>query len=388
MDDKLNLFETVGILIGRSKLEPEQQRQHLQSLITPHIRHIEQLVAAAQLSNPMYAPEEMFVQQASNAIAVIAFLTKGFRHPPAPVQALLAEILPYSLQVLGTMPQSELVRGKTMILQQRMILCTGKATLPSGRHFLRLLIDHCTSEDILLVAQLINQYAKFRTDAEIVLESELVPFLLKCNSLAQSEARAAGADGSTVSLSHEAVEEQRVRKLAYTVLQTIVAYDATIILVSEANIVHLPFFLETMCNGALLVTDVSTQKTCLKFFKDLTSQLTTPQNGSVIGGDVALTVLAYVCQVLVPKTIQMFVGFRSKLQDAATAKLITEVSVIISTLRSHERLQQLLEQGTAETKLLTSVSILASVLSCENSSTNISKQLLAQLNQEQSWNRH
>lgn len=379
-DDKLHLFETVGILIGKTKMDGAQQRHHLQAIITPHIRHIEHLLAQ------QYEPET-FILHASNAIAVIAFLSKGFTRPPVEVQSLFAEILPYSLQVLGTMPQAEMIRNKTMILQQRMILMVGKATIPTGRHFLRLLITNCTNDDLLLVAQLMNQYAKFKEDAGLVLESELIPFIQRCDALARSESLEDDNDDDNVGsantgcLSHTAVEELRVRKLAYTVVQTIVCQQATAVLVSEGNVAHLPFLLETMCNGAVFASDPLVQRTCLKFFKDIAMQF----NGScnMISNDVKLMVLTFICQTVVPKALEMLSGLGSKLlKDATTARLIQEVAEILTILRSQVQLQHILEQVEA----WPSASLLRPLLTRDNNASTISSHLEAQLKSKTSWN--
>jgi hypothetical protein len=280
-DDMLYLFETVGLLLGRTGLDAVDQQRYLTQVMTPHVRSIEDRLASSSLD-----PEEDGLVL-SSSVAALAHLSKGFSKPPEQVKLVLVETIQITLTVLEALPGSAAVRNKAMVLFQRMILCVGSMVLPQVQRYLYLLIDHCTDEDILFVSQLMNQICiKFKVEAVPVLDGALLPFLRKCQRLLpENEVLSDVGNGhGATAPPHLPTEQLSLQKLTFVVLQHIVSYSVTPILVSPTNLGSLESILQTMSDGALYVPDPIVKKTCIKFFRDLLEEwavtATCPSDGS------------------------------------------------------------------------------------------------------------
>ncbi len=119
LDDTLNLFETIGLLLGKTGLDAAEQQRHLTQVITPHVRSIEQILEQKQA---VAQEPEVYGEILSGSIAAIAFLSKGFKPPlPYGVQIVLLETLKIASVVLETLPNNEQVRNKSFVLLQQLI---------------------------------------------------------------------------------------------------------------------------------------------------------------------------------------------------------------------------------------------------------------------------
>ncbi len=177
------LFETMGLLLGKTGLAPTDQQNSLAQVVSPHIRSMEQTLQ----SDFLQRDPESCGERLAASIAAIAYLSKGFKDPPVEVQLVLAETISITLSVLEALPENDDVRSKTFVLLQRMILCIRAKLLPTMPRFLLLLIEHCTTDDIQDVAQLLNQLCiKFGADAIPAIDPALLPFLRKCHELVPS----------------------------------------------------------------------------------------------------------------------------------------------------------------------------------------------------------
>ena len=97
------------------------------AVLTPHIRSIEQTLQSPDLTRDV----EAYGEQLSMSISAIAQLSKGWqKHPPPEVQTVLAAAVDVCRNVLLALPSSPLVRNRTAVLLQRMILCLGENILP------------------------------------------------------------------------------------------------------------------------------------------------------------------------------------------------------------------------------------------------------------------
>jgi exportin-T len=71
LDDTLNLFETIGLLLGRTAgLDAAEQERHLTQVMTPHVRSIEQILEQKQA---VAQESEAYGEILSGSIAAIAF---------------------------------------------------------------------------------------------------------------------------------------------------------------------------------------------------------------------------------------------------------------------------------------------------------------------------
>ena len=355
-DTQLYLFETMGILLGKTGVETTQQQVWLTQLMTPHVESIDQILANKNNTEVlmMLTQNRDCDEVLAGSIAAITALSKGFQKPSEGVQAVMLETVNVALRVLEALPASEQVRNKCMVFVQRMIVCVGAKILPKIPPFLYLLIIHCTAEDILFVSQIFNQLCiKFKTEAVPIIDAALIPFLQKCHTLVvvagdQQTGMAAMASlpASSPSLTapHVETEQMSIQKLSYAVLQHVVTHQATSVLLSPNNINSLENILNAMSDGAQ-VNDPVIKRTCIRFFRELFDQWTKVSPGSINSHDVveneqhellqarhALT--QFCCRVFVPRVWQsMMDNSTFDERDAMQARTVTELAHVLALIR-------------------------------------------------------
>jgi len=326
-DDKLYLFEAIGLLLGKTGMEATEQQRYLTAVMTPHVRSIEEALASPDLRRD----PENFEIVLSSSISAIAFLSKGFTKPCREVQVVLLEALHISLRVLQSLPQSEQVRSKSIILLQRMIVCLGNQTLSHMANFLELLVAHCTNHDVVFVAQLLNLLcSKFKGEAVQVIERNLLPFVGKCHSLMPTVDEVVGLGDVPP---HLLTEQLSIKKLSYAFLGHVVRYKVTPIFLSSTNIGSLEEILTTMSDGAVNVTDPIMKKTCIQFFCELMGQWAA--DGAIPKEHDALqkAVVQFVGATVIPGLIQSFLDPSFNEMDAMKARSISEVAKLLLVLR-------------------------------------------------------
>ena len=354
-EDTLNLFETIGLLLGKTGLDPIEQQRYLTQVMTPHVRSIEQVLEQQQQMSLQQAPQpgqtltpdEMFFGEIlSGSIAAIAFLSKGFKQPPNEVKMVLLETLKIASAVLEALPNNEQVRNKSFVLLQRLIQCLEHEVLPSMPRLLYLLITHCTTEDILDVAQLLNSLSiKFKADAVQAIDAALLPFLQKCHALiatldssVPSPTNGHSQEQTSITAPHQRTEQLSIQKLTYTVLQHIVAQNATALLLSPTNIASFESILQSMSEGAIHVEDPLMKKTCLIFFKDLLNQCSGGGNGATasVAPLPVIVVQGYVrflYDTLIPGVLSSFLKPTFRVQDANQWRSVSEFAALLEILQ-------------------------------------------------------
>jgi len=307
-DDTLYLFETIGLLLGKTGLTPLEQQRYLTLVMTPHVQSIKNVLSTPGLSSDV----EAYGESLSYSIAAIAYLSKGFaKQPSNEIQQVLIEATNIALEVLRALPVSDAVRNKVMVFLQRMIQSIGDKVLVPMPDFLALLIEHCTGDDILFVAQLINQTSiKFKERAAPAIDAALYPFLLKCDALAKALSASTTVNGSNNSTQsstpteippHLYTEQLSIQKLAFTVLHHIVMHNVTVVLTSPTNAGNLETTFTIVKEGATVVKDPVIQRTCLKFFRELLEQWGTAAATSSNGAKAYYSgLLTFCCQSLIP----------------------------------------------------------------------------------------
>lgn len=336
LDDKLNLFETIGLLLGKTGLEVIEQQKYLTQVMTPHVHSINRLL---EQEEALKLDPELHGESLAGSIAAVAFLSKGFKKPAYEIQMVLVEALNVSLAVLKALPNIELVRNKSYILVQRLIQCIEDMVLPCMPDILFLLITNCTTEDILDLAQLFNQLCiKFKTRAVPAMDAALLPFLQKCHSLSTISTSEAPSNGVAIA-PHLRIEQLSIQKLNYTVLQHIAMHEADSILFSPTNVSSLEHILQSMKDGAVHVEDPLMKKTCLVFFKDLLSkwvvslgkgkeQTATDPPSFVVDG-----YIRFLIDGLIPSVMLSFFKESFNCKDANQWRSVSEVACIFELLQ-------------------------------------------------------
>lgn len=340
-EDVLNLFETIGLLLGKTGLSPQEQQQYLTQVMTPHVRSIESVLADSQQA--IKEDPDTYGEKLSNSIAAIAYLSKGFKRPPIEVQAILLETSQIAMAVLEALPTNDVVRSKTLVLIQRLIQCLEEKILPVIPRMLFVLISNCTSEDILDVAQLMNQLCmKFRANAITSLDASLLPFLQRCQYLStQLLVESSHANAEDVNAPHLRTEQLSIQKLSYVVLQHVVVHRSTAMLLSPTNVSSLEAILQIMSNGAIQVEDPVMKKSCLVFFRELLDQWIPCADGryeeapTVQPSEVLVQgMVKFFCDTLLPGMLQVFLSTSShfNVDDANHFRCLSEFSGMMEIL--------------------------------------------------------
>jgi hypothetical protein len=326
--------------LGKTGLEPAVQQQYLTQVMTPHVRSIQQILEQKQA---VAQDTDHYGGILSGSIAAIAFLSKGFKDPPVEVQSVLLETVSIAYAVLEALPGNSQVRNKSFVLLQRMIQCLETKVLPSIPRFLYLLIEHCTTEDILDVAQLFNQLCiKFKSDAVSAIDQSLLSFLRKCHALIVPISKEQQNSSTDVVAPHLRIEQLSVQKLTFTVLQHIVTHGVTAVLLSPTNASSLENILQSMSEGAIHVEDPLMKKTCLTFFRELVDQWSggAASNGNSDNGNngcdrqqLVHGFLMFVCDILIPGVLQSFLVDTFNEQDANQWRSVSEMAHMLHLLQ-------------------------------------------------------
>lgn len=321
-DDSLYLFETIGILLGKTGLNEQQQQQSLTMVMAPHVQKIEKLLSTTD-PNVSLDPNN-YGDALSESVAAIAYLSKGFKAPPESVQIVLAETLNISLAVLRRLPSHELVRKNCAIVWQRMAICLKSKVLPMTPAFLQLEIEYCTSEDLVDAAQIMNQCCmKFKQHASPALDEALFPFLKKCHSLIPI-----GGNGEVPPQLKS--EQLAIKKLMFNVPYQIVSNGATNLLVSPQNSGGLKDILKIMSDGAISNEDPTTTKTCISFFRIFLQQL----DQQISEGGIERNLLSHIYDELIPGLLESISNPAFDGKDAMQARILHEFAHLLISIKS------------------------------------------------------
>jgi len=322
-DDALYLFETIGILLGKTGLNEQQQQQSLTMVMAPHVQKIEKLLSTTD-SDVSLDPIS-YGNALSESVAAIAYLSKGFQSPPESVQIVLAEIFNISLAVLRRLPSHDLVRKNGAIVWQRMALCLKSKVLPLTPEFLKLEIENCTQEDFIDAAQIMNQCCmKFKQNASPALDEALLPFLKKSHGLIPT-----GGNGET--LPQLKAEQLSIKKHIFNVLYQIVANGAADLLVSPQNSGSLKDIFQIMSEGAISTEVPTTTKTCISFFRLLLEQWDQKIN---LVNSMEGEFLCHLYEVLIPGILENISKPCFDVKDAMQARILHEFAQLLLSVKN------------------------------------------------------
>lgn len=333
-NDALYLFETTGLLLGTTGLDEDVQQRCATGVLTPHVQSIEQILQSPDLHRDVDA----YAEQLAMSISAIAQLSKGWQgHPPPGVQNVLAASADISLKVLVALSASPVIRNRTSVLLQRMILSLGEGVLPKMPEFLQALLSNCTLEDdVLDVSQLFNQLCiKFKEKAVPAIDSSLLPFLQKVLALQLSETSVVPSGNSVAPPPHVVTEQLSIRKQAFSTLQHIATHNASAVLYSENNVGSIADILRLMNDGATVVPEPVMKKTCAMFFGELTRAWS--QEGCSVPTNVKNGYFDFVYETFVPAMLRCILDSSFKVKDAMQYRVLAEFSVVLWLLKQSYR---------------------------------------------------
>ena len=328
-DDSLYLFETISLLLGKSGLDESNQQTYLTAVITPYVQQIQ-----STLNDPnLHKDTDHYGGILAYNIASLAFLSKGFTaKAPKEVQNVLLETVPIVLLILKTMTPYPPVRDKCMIYLQRMILCLNDKILGHLVGFIELLIQHCTVEDILDVAQLLNQICfKFQQNAVPCIDSSVKPFLEKCQlSILNLFVNVDEKNPPP----HLVTEKHAILKIIYAFLNQVVSTNCSVVLLSPSNISYLEDILTIMGEGATIIRDPVMQKTCIQFFKELIGQWLSRDCDKLEVMRIKNGFEQYLFKHFLPGIISCFTCKDFDETDVNQYRLVREIAIVLSELKS------------------------------------------------------
>lgn len=150
VDDRLYVFDAVGLLLGQDDLAPEQQLQLLGSLLQPLLRQVEGSLPALRAASAASAPgsgasvaSAAAAAQASASAAGLVLqsleainrLSKGFRTDVVTRQrpqlaGLFVRALEVAVAAPAAAPANKPLRARFISFVHRMVECLGPALLP------------------------------------------------------------------------------------------------------------------------------------------------------------------------------------------------------------------------------------------------------------------
>ena len=271
--DSLQLFETMGCLVGLSSVPIEQQAAFLEVLIAPHLTHIE---STLRVPPPPAEDEGESAERVALSIAAIANTCKGFTRVRVELQPLFSRVAQVALSVLRRFPTHPSARSRIVFLLHRLVVCLGGALSPYLRPMLSPLMVHCDSADVIEVVQLANQLCLAFQDRMLpALDPNLVPFLRRVFELMPPPA------GGELSAPHEATERASVQRLYFLFLNHIVSNKLAPVLVSPTNASHFEQVLNSIVQGLVEGPEPAIMKSCLAIITLLVQQWQLGAEGDV-----------------------------------------------------------------------------------------------------------
>lgn len=332
-NEALYLFEITGTLLGTTGLDNEVQQRCATAVLTPHVQSIEKTLQSPDLARDV----EQYGEQLSMSISAIAQLSKGWQnHPPPEVQAVLVAAVDVCRSVLVALPSSPLVRNRTAVLLQRMILCLGERVLPTMPAFLDALLSHCsTEEDVLDVSQLLNQLCiKFKENAAPAIDVALLPFLQKVLTMQLSETSVVPTASCVAPPPHLVTEQLSIRKQAFATLQHIATHNASAVFFSERNVGSFGDILSLMNDGATTVPDPVMKKTCVVYMSELVQQWGgTNSQPCPVPQNVKDGFFDFICEVFVPGMLRCILDSSFNAKDALHYRVLSEFSNVLWLLK-------------------------------------------------------
>ncbi|CAM9694586.1 unnamed protein product, partial [Hapterophycus canaliculatus] len=201
---KLNLYETIGFLVGMPDVQASKQVQLLDGVLGPQMRRIgENLRAAAAAAEGSEGVDAAGAEVAAG-VGAMANVSKGFKAVvAAEVEARFFQALEAATSALMAFPRHPAVRAKTMFLVHGLIPCLGEGLLRGlPLAALLTLVQEGDGKDLMEVTQVLNQLTiEFGPQSAQLLDGILLPFIRRMYQLtpgagSTTAATAAAAPGS------------------------------------------------------------------------------------------------------------------------------------------------------------------------------------------------
>eukprot|EP00798_Chlamydomonas_sp_ICE-L_P025196 gene25196-10836_t len=181
VDDRLYVFEAVGLLIGQEEVAAEEQASALNVLLQPLVQQIEANLAMSQQGGGGGAGSPGLILQAMEAMVRVS---KGFKTDLVTIKrpqlgAMFVRCLEASLQVPRVYPNHKLLRSRFISSVHRMVECLTTTLLPYLPAALEVLVNtQVDAPDLGEVMSLVNQLILRFKEALMDLLQGLLPVVI------------------------------------------------------------------------------------------------------------------------------------------------------------------------------------------------------------------
>ncbi|GAQ89651.1 tRNA exportin [Klebsormidium nitens] len=263
-DERLYIFEAIGLLVGVDEVPSAKQQEYLTALLGPLFQQLESVLAsipAGDLEGPATA-----VNTLQQVILAIAYLSKGFGEHLAAnkrpeIGANFKQALEKALKALQRLPKNKSLRSRVISFVHRMVECLGTNIFPLLPAAIQQLLVDCEAKDMMEFIQLANQLmAKFKAAVSPLLVELLPAIVARVFALVPDGGLPEGPGTNT-----EDIREQRdLYRLYLTFIQTITANALTSAFLTPQNSQCLTKVMTTLVEGARAHADMTVRKICLQ----------------------------------------------------------------------------------------------------------------------------
>lgn len=369
----LNLYETIGCLIGMQGVPVEQQSQFLDVVLGPLLERLRQLLR--ELEGGGGGDEDTMGESIASCLASLANVSKGFSKPVAePLRTTFFNELEAAISAILALPSHSGVRQRALFLIHRMVPVLEDSIIPLLGPPLLALIENCqSSDDIDSVVSLTSQISgSFGSRTTQLMDGMLLPVCRRIFDLMPSRGGADQAPGGSSNvtsgegggsaeggpnngssaggvkpvggilmgaiLPHEEVERTALLKQYYAFILSLLLNNMVGVLASPTNAPQLEHILQSILESTVEVTDPVAKKIGASTLSALAGEL----GGSTSSGDSANSlappvragITAFVCEKAAPELVSCLLPNTFDMGDANSMAVVSQVGALIHRLRS------------------------------------------------------
>ncbi|GBG87187.1 hypothetical protein CBR_g44922 [Chara braunii] len=327
MDERLYLFEAVGLLIGTDDLPADKQLKYLAAIVGPLCEQAKNI-----LVNQTSADDNVGSPQTAGAlmhfIHALGSISKGFGEQLAggakqDVSAVLKQALGEVLGILQRLPRNKALRSKVISFLHRMVECLGSGISPVLPIAIQQLLVDCESRDLFEFIQLMNQLVNKFKGAMMGILNEVVRIVLGRVFEFLSE----GITSDGLAANTEEVRERReLQRIYFTFLQSITANDLSSVFITPQNSGCLNDVVSSLLQGACDHAEVPVRKICVQALIRLASEWC--EQPEKVPGFRRFIIEKFVTECCLYSTLRNTFDLR----DANTVSLLGEIAVALKTV--------------------------------------------------------
>mmetsp|Transcript_5354 Transcript_5354/g.11718 ORF Transcript_5354/g.11718 Transcript_5354/m.11718 type:complete len:1077 (-) Transcript_5354:655-3885(-) len=285
VDDRLYVFEAVGLLLGQDELPVQEQQTLLNALLQPLLEQIE-----SNLRSPRPTSPGLILQ----ALEAIVRLSKGFRpdmctRTRPQLGQMFARCLEVAIQVPKVHPTHKLLRARFISCVHRLVECLSTGLLPFLPAALEVLISsEADPADLTEVLVLANQLImKFKALMQPLVEGMLPVLMARMHAelgsgwdwsgkaalpgATATPAAAASPAGVAAGTSEDARERGELQRTFYALVHVMVHNGLSMALLKIPP-AALDAIMSAVTRGASAHVDATVRRTCIQVLERLVNE--------------------------------------------------------------------------------------------------------------------